>query len=205
MKSVKVTDIPSVVGATFVKHSKIGGGVMGGLNYELLKKLRFVGYGMYGNGIGRYLIGMGPQAVVFPTPAACLPGPVGGCDVGISMVHAGDVIMGFESQVHPKTLFGFYYGGAYFQRNIFPDLTVAAKPLIGFGAPGAAGAIGMNKAIQEGTIDWTQTFWRNPQYGAILLVTQASYVTRAPWFIAAGAPKNAHLGLGYVSLRYILP
>jgi hypothetical protein len=53
--------------------------------------------------------------------------------------------------------------------------------------------------------DWTQTFWRNPQYGAVLLVTQTSYVTRAPWFVALGAPKNAHLMMGYVSLRYVLP
>ncbi len=38
--------------------------------------------------------------------------------------------------------------------------------------------------IQEGSFDWTQTFWRNPQYGAVQLVTQTSYVTRAPWFVA---------------------
>jgi hypothetical protein len=207
MTTAKVTIIPSVAGATFTKHSKIGGGVMGGLNFELVKNFRFVGYGMWGNGVGRYLIGMGPQAVVFPTPSTCTGGGAGGCDVGISMVHSGDVVLGFETQVNPKTLFGFYYGGAYFQRNSFPDITSVAvvKPNIGFGGVGEVGATGMNRAIQEGTIDWTQTFWRNPQYGAVLLVTQFSYVTRAPWFVAAGAPKNAHLGMGYVSLRYVLP
>jgi hypothetical protein len=66
----------------------------------------------------------------------------------------------------------------------------------------------MNRAIQEGTIDWTQTFWRNPQYGAVLLVTQGSYVTRSPWSQGTGPtpnPKNAHLTMGYVSLRYVLP
>ncbi|HEY4676548.1 MAG TPA: hypothetical protein VIJ01_05270, partial [Candidatus Angelobacter sp.] len=62
-----------------------------------------------------------------------------------------------------------------------------------------------NRAIQEGSIEWTQTFWKNPQYGAVLMVTQASYLTRAPWFVAAGAPKNAHLGMGYLSIRYVLP
>jgi len=62
-----------------------------------------------------------------------------------------------------------------------------------------------NRAIQEGTIDWTQTFWKNPQYGAVLMVTQFSYVTRAPWFVPLGAPKNAHLGMGYLSIRYVLP
>jgi hypothetical protein len=207
MTTVKVTDLPSVTGATFVKHSKIGGGVMGGMSLDLLKRLRFVGYGMYGNGVGRYLTGMGPNAVIFPTPSTCTSGATGGCDVGISMVHAGDINLGFESQVHPKTLLGFYYGGAYFQRNTFPDITAAGatKPAIGFGGINEAGSTGMNRAIQEGSIDWTQTFWKNPQYGAILLVTQASYVTRSPWFVAAGAPKNAHLGMGYASIRYVLP
>jgi hypothetical protein len=205
LTTAKIDDIPSVLGATFVKHSKVGGGILGGLNIEMFKGFRFVGSGMWGNGIGRYLIGMGPQAVVFPTPGTCTPGNTGGCDAALSMVHAGDVILGFETQVTPKTLFGFYYGGAYFQRNTFQDITVAAKPFIGFGGPNEAGASSQNRAIQEGSIDWTQTFWRNPQYGAVLLVTQFSYVTRAPWFVAAGAPKNAHLGMGYVSLRYVLP
>jgi hypothetical protein len=220
MTTVKITDIPTVTNATFVKHSKVGGGIMGGTSLDLLKKLRFVGYGMWGNGVGRYLIGMGPQAVVFPTPSTCTAGGNGGCDLGISMVHSGDVTLGFESQVHPKTVFGFYYGGAYFQRNFFPDFTVAPNaaglhPNIGFGFPNVVGPTpalsfggsnnANNRAIQEGTFDWTQTFWRNPQYGAVLLVTQASYVTRSPWFVANGAPKNAHLGMGYVSLRYVLP
>ena len=108
---------------------------------------------------------------------------------------------------HPKTLIGVYYGGAYFQRNAFPDITAAGavKPTIGFGGTGEANNLVQNRAIQEGTLDITETFWRNPQYGALQLVMQGSYVTRSPWFVAAGAPKNAHLTMGYVSLKYILP
>ena len=34
---------------------------------------------------------------------------------------------------------------------------------------------------------------------------QACYLTRAPWFVAPGAPKNAHLTMGYVGFRYVLP
>jgi hypothetical protein len=75
--------------------------------------------------------------------------------------------------------------------------------IAGFG--GANSPNSANRAIQEGSIEWTQTFWKNPQYGAVLLVTQASYLTRAPWFVATGAPKNAHLGMGYLSIRYVLP
>jgi hypothetical protein len=210
LTSVKITNIPSVAGATFVSHSAMGGGVIGGINVELVKGFRFLGSGMWGPGVGRYAIGMGPQAIVVPVAAAagsgtCLPGATGGCDAHISPVHSGDLITGFELQAAKNTVFGAYYGGAYFQRNTVHDLTVATLPMIGFGGVGEAGASGMNRAIQEGSFDWTQTFWRNPQYGALVLITQGSYVTRAPWVVPAATPKNAHLVLGYVSLRYILP
>jgi len=158
--------------------------------------------------VGRYLIGTGPQAVVAPVSANGSPcTSAGNCDLAISMVHAGNALGGFEFVPHPKIQIGAYYGAAYFQRNFFPDLTSSAvtKPIIGFGGPGEANSPLQNRAIQEGTIDLIHTFWRNPQYGAVQLVTQASYVTRSPWFVAAGAPKNAHLTMGYVSLKYILP
>jgi hypothetical protein len=34
---------------------------------------------------------------------------------------------------------------------------------------------------------------------------QYSYLTRAPWFVAPGTPKNAHLSMVYAGFRYILP
>jgi hypothetical protein len=207
--SAKVTVLPTVIGATFTHHSSVGGGFMGGINAELLKGFRFVASGMWGPGVGRYLIAMGPQVVAVPVAATpggtCTAGGAGGCDVNLSPVHAGDFIGGFELQASKNTVFGAYYGGAYFGRNTFRDVTAVTAPVIGFGGVGEAGATIMNRAIQEGTLDWTQTFWKNPQYGAVMLVTQASYVTRAPWFVAAGAPKNAHLVMGYVSVRYVLP
>jgi hypothetical protein len=39
----------------------------------------------------------------------------------------------------------------------------------------------------------------------VLLVTQYSYLTRSPWFVFNGAPKNAHLSQAYLSIRYVLP
>jgi hypothetical protein len=121
------------------------------------------------------------------------------------MVHSGSGLVGFETQVTPRTMFYGYYGGDYFQRNFTLDTTPAARPnsFVGFGGPNSAN--NNNRAIQEGTIGWIQTFWKSPQYGALQLITQASYVTRSPWFVAAGAPKNAHLGMGWVDLRYVLP
>jgi hypothetical protein len=35
--------------------------------------------------------------------------------------------------------------------------------------------------------------------------TQYSYLTRAPWFVAPAAPKNAHLSMVYAGFRYVLP
>jgi hypothetical protein len=47
--------------------------------------------------------------------------------------------------------------------------------------------------------------WKDPTYGALAFLTQYSYVTRAPWFVAPGAPKNAHYSLVFIDLRYTLP
>lgn len=211
--AVKIANVPTVAGSTFTTHSQIGGGVEGGISIDLVKGsqgryLRLVSNGLWGPGVGRYLLGTGPQAVVVPVSAngaTCTS--AGGCDLRVSMVHSGNALGGLEFVPHPKAQFGAYYGAAYFQRNFFPDITslAATKPIIGFGGPGEANNLVQNRAIQEGTIDFIQTFWRNPQYGAVQLVMQASYVTRSPWFVVAGTPKNAHLSMGYVSLKYILP
>jgi hypothetical protein len=212
LTSAKITVIPTVAGATFGHNSKVGGGFFTAVNFELAKGFRIVANGIYGDGIGRYMIGFGPQAVVAPVNASgsvcTIVGTAAvGCDAQLSLVHSGGGILGSEIQAGKKTQFGFYYGGFYFQRNSFPDITSAAvvKPIIGFGGLNSANSASANRAIQEGSFDWIQTFWRNPQYGAVQLVTQTSYVTRAPWFVAAGAPKNAHLMMAFVSLKYILP
>lgn len=90
-------------------------------------------------------------------------------------------------------------------RHFFLDTSAGAKPntFIGFGGPGSANT--NDKSLQQPTFDWRQTFWSNPQYGAIQLITQTSYLTRSPWFVAAGAPKNAHLVMVFTSLRYVIP
>ena len=209
--------------AAFTHHTAVGGGVFGGTTIDLFRapggqNFRFVANAMWGDGIGRYLNGLAPDAVVRPingagTTCAIVGGVATGCDAKASLVHSGDMVAGFELQPHPKTQFGLYYGGAYAQRNFAVDITSTAvvQPFIGFGFPNSTAPVragsgnNNNRALQEGTVDWVQTFWRNPQYGAVQLYTQASYLTRAPWFVAAGAPKNAHLFMSYVSLRYVLP
>ncbi len=195
---------PSTAASPFVTHSKIGGGGMAAMNIEPVKNVRFLVNGMYGSGIGRYSIALGPNAVVRPVALTATT-----FDADISMVHSGSGSGGIEIQATPNTQIAGYYGGAYFQRNAFPDITAAGatKPIIGFG--GATSANTNNRAIQEGTVDFIQTWWKNPQYGSLLTILQASYVTRSPWAVLTTGgvlqPKNAHLGMGFVSLRYVLP
>jgi hypothetical protein len=188
LTSVKTTTLPA---GSFVSNTSTGGGGSLNANLEVIKNLRLIANTFYSDGGGRYIFGMGPQAVIRP-------------DGTPSLVHSGSGIGGFEYQFTPQTMLYGYYGGAYFQRNFFLDPT-NPKPgsFAGFGFPGSNAAA--NRAIQEGTVGWVQTFWKNPQYGALQLITQASYVTRAPWSVALGAPKNAHLGMGWVDMRYVLP
>jgi len=204
LTTAKATILP-VGGTGFQSRSTVGGGFMGALSFDLFKgsdgrNLKFVTHGMWGYGIGRYLNGLAPDVVVRPVQT----GPAT-FDADTSGVHSGDFVGGFEFAPHPKAQFGVYYGGAYAQRNAFPDVTspLLVKPIIGFGGINSPNSA--NRSVQQGTLDWTQTFWKHPQYGAVQLVTQVSYLTRSPWFVAAGAPKNAHLTMSYVSLRYVLP
>lgn len=209
--SVKVTAVPGGT-TTFDSHSSFGTGGMGGLNLELAKNFRVMAYGIYGSGIGRYFNGLGPQYVVAPIAT----GPTT-FTIDTSMVHAGSAYTGIEATMG-KTQIGAYYGGYYFGRNAFSDLTAAAtatavscapglpalnRPCIGFG--GTNSSNNNNRAIQEGSIVWQQTLWKNPQYGAVLLINDASYSTRSPWFVAAGAPKNAHMFMDHLVLRYVIP
>ena len=123
----------------------------------------------------------------------------------LRLVHAKSAIAGLEYQVNPNTLLYTYYGGAYFQRNtaIYIDPKTGTASLIGFGYRGSPNS--QNKSIQEPTFGIVQTFWQNPRYGKLQLITQYSYVTRQPWFVAPPNPKNAHLSMGYVDVRYVLP
>ena len=188
---------PGVIGA-FDKKSDIGGGLLGGVGYSVTKKFRVLAHGMYGPGVGRYFIGFGPQFVVVPiavspTTFTATPSPV----------HAGAGFGGVEWQAASKTQIGAYYGGFYFQRNAFPDITVPALPIIGFGGIGSG--LNNNRSIQEGELVLAHTLWKNPQYGALVLTSDNSYTTRSPWFHAATAPKNAHMFMSRLDLKYVIP
>ena len=182
----------TTAGGPFIKDSTTGFGGQFNLNLEVFKNFRLIANSFYSDGGGRYIFGTGPQAVVLP-------------DGNISLVHSASTTDGFEYQMTKHAMLYGYYGGAYFQRNFALDTSAGAKPntFIGFGGPNSNN--NNNKSIQEGTIGWVQTFWKNPQYGALQLITQYSYLTRAPWFVATNAPKNAHLSMAWADLRFVLP
>jgi hypothetical protein len=74
--------------------------------------------------------------------------------------------------------------------------------LIGYGA---ISSDGQNRAIQEITFGTNTTLAKSPKWGALNLLFQYSYLQRNPWLVAAGAPSNASLSMGFVDFRYTLP
>lgn len=181
--------LPVVGGST---SSKTGGGGSAAFNLEIFKNFRLIANAFWSDGGGRYIFGSGPDTVLSPLGT-------------LSLVHAGSGIGGFEWQATRQNLFGVYYGADYFQRNFFLDTSAGAKPgtFVGFGGPGSSNAA--NRAIQEPTVDWTFTFWKDQQYGALQLVNQVSYLTRAPWVVPLGQPRNARSTMVWVDVRYVLP
>jgi hypothetical protein len=183
--------------SSFKTHNTFGGGGQVAANYELRPKLLLLGNAFWSDGGAHYLVATGPQLVARPNPA--------GTDVSLSMVHAGAGSAGIEWIASEKEAFAAYYGADYFGRNFFPDTTNTTNPgnIIGYGGVGSPNT--NNRAIQQATFDWLQTFWKNPRYGALQSYVQYSYLTRAPWFVAPDTPKNAHLSMVYFGFRYVLP
>ena len=212
----------TVTAANTVTNTIHGGGGEIGLNVELIKNFRFIGTGYWSSGGGRYIASTGgPDFIIKP-------------DGTLSGIHSGSAIGGFEYQVTPKTMLYGYYSGAYFGRNVASVTTnvaatgagasgtCAVTTNFGYGfGPGSSvlntGATGTcpatpggsansaDRALYEPTFGIVQTMWRNPAYGDLKIITQYSYVSRAPWFVANGQPGTAHTSMVYIDLRYDLP
>ncbi len=172
-----------------------GGGGQFDVNFEAFKKFHVIENAFYGDGVGRYIGGLGPDVIVKPNGS-------------LSGVHAGSVVGGVEWQATPRLLLDSYYSGAYFWRNYALTTKALGAPCgasycVGFGFPGSANT--NNRDYQEATIGIIPTIWSSPSYGKLQFISQFSYVVRTPWFVAPGNPKNAHLVMAYVDLRYIIP
>ena len=106
-----------------------------------------------------------------------------------------------EWQATKSTVLSATYSRAYFDRVFSTDPSTGT--LVGYGFAGSANS--NNRAIQEGTFATQRTLWKRAGYGSVQMITQSSYIIRAPWFVASGTPKNAHDFAGYANLRYVLP
>lgn len=167
--------------------SKSGGGVELGLNAELMKNFRFVSTNFYNAGDGRYIFGQAPDLIVRS-------------DGSLSLVRSASFIEGFEATVKNTGLYT-YWSNVYIARNTALDANGTTK--IGYGYAGSANS--QNRSINEFTLGFNQTVWRNPRYGAINVMGQYEWLQRNPWYVAIGSPKNTHDNTIYMNIRYTLP
>jgi hypothetical protein len=218
-KIVNLVATPSsITAANTVTDTIHGGGVEGNVNVELLKNFRLVANGFYSSGGGRYIGSTGaPDVIIRP-------------DGNLSGVHSGSGIGGFEYSPTSNTLFYAYYSGVYIARNVdatvttptptsgtgtctvttnsgygfYPGSSVATGSAVCPSAPGGS-SNSANRYLYEVSFGVHHYLWKNASYGDIRLMTQYSYVSRAPWYVATGAPATAHNSMVYIDLRYDLP
>ncbi len=171
--------------------SATGGAGSVNANFEVFKHFHLIANTFFSDGGGRYIFGMAPDLILRPNG-------------NISLIHSYSTVDGFETSVRRNLLLYGYYGGAYIGKNAAIDSNGA---IVAYGYSGASAltAATQNRSLQELTIGLTPTIWQSPQYGALKLITQYSYVWRNPWYLAPGNPKNAKTNMVFVDLRYILP
>jgi hypothetical protein len=182
------------VGPNPVNSDSTATGVGGSFNMdlELLRGLSLVGNGYVSDGGGRYIFGQAPDFVVSP--------PDGSGASTISLERSWSFITGLEWKAAPQTTLFGYYSEIGIGRDYAP---LVAGGYVGYGYPGSPNS--QNKSIDEYTLGAVQTLWKDPAYGALQVIAQASYLDRKPWYVANGAPGDAHVGMFFLDLRYILP
>lgn len=180
--------------ASPIVHQRLsGGGGFVNLNVQLFNGFRVLTNNFWSQGGGRYIFGQVPDLIVNP-------------DGSLSAIRTSSTVTGIE-YTHKNTFLYAYYGGIY----VYRDRGIVNGLEYGYGvdATGAGSnytaAIQQNRTIQEGTVGFNQTLWRDNKYGALNLMGQYSYLTRNPWSVAAGNPTRAKLNLAFVNLRYTLP
>lgn len=191
----RVTFIP--IGGTSFDHAQANG-LGAGLSTSYTRDwLRLVASGFRGDGVGRYLGGLGPDIVVVPD------NPIAG--VSLTTVHAQSFLFGAECELPGANALAAYFGRVDFGRNSFPDVTspLVVKPIIGFGGLNSPNSA--NRTLHQLSVDASHTFWDSPEHGAFALEAQFSEVFRQPWFSAVGAPNRALVDMAFLNVRYTLP
>ncbi|MBV9083293.1 MAG: hypothetical protein JOZ62_11490 [Acidobacteriaceae bacterium] len=182
---------PAAASAVPGSHTAIGYGGAINSNLEIFKNIRLIENAFFSDGGGRYIFGVGPDVVIRTNGT-------------VSPVHSYSTVDGFEAQVSPNSLLAAYYGGAYIGRDVVVDAN-GTRAGYGFSPASATASPAQNRCVQEITLDWVQTLWKNPNYGALSLINQYSYLWREPWAVASGTPKQAHTNMIWINLRYTLP
>ena len=169
--------------------SKIGGAGSFNSNLELINhdRLHLIENFFYGNGVGRWMFGQGPDLVVNPNGS-------------LGLLPGASASVGLESQATKDWFLYAYYGADFFDRRTVLDLN---GNLVGYGFPGSPNT--NNRTIQEANVGFQYTFWKDPKWGALQLFGQYSYLFREPWFLALGAPHQAHSNMVFLNLRYLFP
>ncbi|HEY3456739.1 MAG TPA: hypothetical protein VGK64_19330 [Bryobacteraceae bacterium] len=173
--------------AMFTAHSTTAVSGEVNANFGLTQNVRLIANTFFGAGGGRYIGGTGPDLIVR-------------ADGSVSPVHSYAASGGLEINPSKNSLAYAYYSGAYFQKNVALDTNGA---FVGYGFPGSP--LSDNRSIQELSFGYAPTFWKNPNYGALGLNMQYSYLFRNPWQAPAGGPKSAHTNMVFLNLRYTLP
>ena len=154
---------------------------------EPFRNVRLIGTGFTSHGGGRYLMGLGPDFII-------------NADSSMSLVDAKAGIAGIELQAGKNTQFYSYDSFAQFGQAVTID---KGGKVIGYGVAGSTTA---NRALHELTFGVTETFFRDPRYGAMQLMLQGSYLKRSLFAgVPAGTPSDAALKMFYVNVRYVLP
>ncbi|HTQ56566.1 MAG TPA: hypothetical protein VMI94_19000 [Bryobacteraceae bacterium] len=167
--------------------TKTGGGGEFNVNLEMVKGFHLIGNTFFSDGGGRYIFGLAPDLIVRP-------------DGSPSLVHSYSTVDGFEYHMKNAVLYA-YYGGVDIGRNFSLD-PANKNAYVGYGFPGSS--TGQDRIIQEASFGINPTFWKSPNYGALGMFIQYSYLTRSPWAPTATA-RNASSNMIWVDLRYTLP
>jgi len=176
-------------GTPVVYNSHSATGVAGevNMNVNLDNKFRLLANTFFGDGGGRYIGGTAPDLIVRANGS-------------LSPVHSYSTTDGFEYNPTKNLLVYSYYSGVAISRDAALDTT---GKLIGYGYVGSPNAD--NRTIQEFTFGYSPTFFKSNNYGAFSMNLQYSYLFRDPWYVPAAGPKDAHLNLYYIDIRYTLP
>jgi hypothetical protein len=159
----------------------VGVGASANAMLGLTDNFRLTSSNFWSDGGGRYLFGQAPDVAIR-------------ADGSISPIHAGGFTEGFETNMKNTLLYG-YWGGTYVGRDVALDAN--GTSLIGYGYKGSSNA--QNRMIQEATIGFNQTMWKNARYGAINFMGQYMY------YAGGAGGKGTQNSTVFFNLRYTLP